>query len=73
MDPEAVSIVQEAVRTRLRNETVERAIGRTVRRRGLDFSRYVQVMSDLRDLAKERKVAPDEAAEALAEEKGQGD
>ncbi len=73
MDPEAVSIVQEAVRSRLRNETVERAIGRTVRRRSLDFSRYVQVISDLRDLAKERKVTPDEAAEALAKEKGQSD
>lgn len=68
MDPDAVSIVQEAVRTRLRNETVERAVGRTVRRRGLDFSRYIQVMSDLRDLAKERKVTLDEAAEGLARE-----
>ncbi|HIJ16546.1 MAG TPA: hypothetical protein HA364_02045 [Thermoplasmata archaeon] len=73
MDPEAISIVQEALRTRLRDETVERSIGRTVRRRGLDFSRYIQVMSDLRDLAKERKVTPGEAAEALAKDKGQGD
>ncbi len=68
MDPDAVSIVQEAVRTRLRNETVERAVGRTVRRRGLDFPRYIQVMSDLRDFAKERKVTLDEAAEGLAHE-----
>jgi hypothetical protein len=68
MDPEAVSIVQEAVRIRLRNETIERAIGRAVRKRGLDFSRYVQVMSDLRDLAKERKATSDEVAEGLAEE-----
>ena len=68
MDPDAVSIVQEAVRTRLRNETVERAVGRTMRRRGLDFSRYIQVMSDLRDLAKERKVTLDEAAEGLTRE-----
>jgi len=73
MDPESVSIVQEALRTRLRNETVERAIGRTVRRRDLDFSRYIQVISELRDFAKARKVTPDEAAEALAKEKDQGD
>lgn len=71
MDPEAVSIVREAVRTRLRDETMERSVGRTVRRRGLDFSRYVQVMSDLRDLAKERKSTVDEVAEQLAEEKGE--
>lgn len=73
MDPEAVSIVREAVRTRLRDETMERSVGRTVRRRGLDFSRYVQVMSDLRDLAKERKSTVDEVAEQLAEEKGEDD
>lgn len=68
MDPEAASVVREAVGTRLRDETIERSIGRTIRRRGLDFSRYIQVVGDLRDLAKERKVTPDEAAEALAEE-----
>ncbi|MEW5748094.1 MAG: hypothetical protein AB1793_04820 [Candidatus Thermoplasmatota archaeon] len=73
MDPETVSIVKEAVQTRLRDETIERAIGRTVRRRGLDFSRYIQVMSAVRDVASSRKVTPDEAAESLAEEKGEGD
>lgn len=70
MDQETVSIVKEAVRTRLRDETVERAVGRTVRRRGMDYSRYIQVMSDLRELAKERKVAVEEAAEGLEGEKG---
>lgn len=70
MDPEAVSIVVEAARTRLRNETIERSIGRTVRRRGLDFSRYIQIMSDLRDLAKERKVTTEEAAGLLGEDEG---
>ncbi len=69
MDPESVSIVREAVRTRLRDETIERAVGRTVRRRGMDFSRYIQVMSDLRDLAGERKVTLEEAAEGLQGEK----
>lgn len=68
MDKETVSIVREAVRTRLRNETIERSVGRAVRRRGMDFSRYIQVMSDLRDLAKGRKVTLDEAAEALSGE-----
>lgn len=56
--------------TRLRDETIERAIGRTIRRRGLDFSKYIQAVSDLRDLAKERKVTSDEAAEGLSKEKG---
>jgi len=70
MDQESVSIVAEAARTKLRNETIERSIGRTVRRRGLDFSRYIQVMSDLRDLAKERKVTVEEAAQNLREDEG---
>lgn len=66
MDQDTVSIVKEAIETRLRNETIERAIGRTVRRRGLDFSKYIRVMSDVRELAAERKVSSDEAAEALS-------
>lgn len=70
MDRESSSIVSEAVRTRLRDETIERSIGRTVRRRGLEFSKYIQVMSDLRDLAAENKVSVDEAAEGLAKEEG---
>jgi hypothetical protein len=72
MDPETASIVKEAVETRLRNETIERAIGRAVRRRGLDFSRYIQVMSAVRELASEKKLSADEAAEGLAEENGKG-
>ena len=68
MDPDTVSIVKEAVSTRLRDETLERAIGRTVRRRGLDFSRYIQVMSALRELAVERGVTADEAAAGLGEQ-----
>ncbi len=68
MDPDTVSIVKEAVSTRLRNEAIERAIGRTVRRRGLDFSRYIQVMSALRELAVERGVTADEAAAGLGEQ-----
>jgi len=67
MDADTVSIVKEAVRTRLRNETVERAVGRTVRRRNMEFSRYIQVMSDLRDLAREQKASLEDAAESLAE------
>lgn len=70
MDPESVSIVAEAARTKLRNETIERSVGRTVRRRGLDYSRYIQAMSDLRDLAKERKVTAEEAAQSLCEDEG---
>lgn len=71
MDPDTVSIVKEAVSTRLRDETLERAIGRTVRRRGLDFSRYIQVVSALRELAVERGVTADEAAESLGEQEHQ--
>lgn len=71
MDSDTLSIVKEAVSTRLRNEAIERAIGRTVRRRGLDFSRYIQVMSALRELAVEHGVTADEAAEGLGEQEHQ--
>lgn len=68
MDPASISIIQEAVRTKLRDETVERSVGRTVRRRGLSFSDYIKVMSDLRDLAKEKAAPVDEVAESLLKE-----
>jgi hypothetical protein len=68
MDQEALEILKEAIETRLRGESVERSIGRTVRRRGLDFSVYISMMSDVRDFAASRKLSMDDAAENLLEE-----
>ncbi|MBE0517944.1 MAG: hypothetical protein IH630_01805 [Thermoplasmata archaeon] len=71
MDQEALEILKEAIETRLRSESVERSIGRTVRRRGLDFSIYIGMMNDIRDFAGPRKLSLDDAAETLLDEEYQ--
>jgi hypothetical protein len=68
MDEEDISIVQEAWRTRLRDETLERSMGRTIRRRGLEFSRYVGIMSAIRESAERRRISTDEFVESLLKE-----
>lgn len=68
MDEEDLSLVREAWRTRLRDETLERSMGRTVRRRGLEFSRYVAIMSLIRESAEAKGMSPDEFVESLLKE-----
>lgn len=69
MEPELLDILREAVKTRQRKEELERAVGRTLRRRNLDFGIYVQIMSELRGIAGSDKISVDEAAAKLLAEK----
>jgi hypothetical protein len=73
MDPEDVDILREAVQTRQRKEELERAVGRAVRRRNLDFQKYVRVVADLRDLAASKKISVEEAVAILLSEEKKGD
>jgi hypothetical protein len=65
MDDEGLAIIREALDTQLRNEDFDRAVGRTVRRRNLDFKKYLQVMGELRELAQGDSVSVEEAARKL--------
>jgi len=67
MDQAIKEVLIEAARTRQRKEPVERAVGRAVRRRGMDYQSYIAAMSDLRDLATSEKIEVDEALKKLAE------
>ena len=51
MDSSQLEILREALEIQQRKETFERALGRAVRRRDLDFSVYVQMVAEVRDLA----------------------
>jgi len=73
MDPEDVDILREAVQTRQRKEELERAVGRTVRRRNLDFQKYARVIADLRDLAAGKNISLEEAVAFLLSEEKKGD
>lgn len=66
MDEEGLGIVREALETQLRDEDFDRAVGRTVRRRHLDFKKYVEVMGELRELAQTQSITPEEAARRLS-------
>lgn len=68
MDQGNLEILREAANIRQRKETAERAIGRAVRRLGRDYHAYISAMSDLRELAAERKVDVDEALRTLLQE-----
>ena len=65
MDDEGLKIIHEALDTQLRNEDFERAVGRTVRRRNLEFKKYVEVVGELRELALAESVTPEDAARKL--------
>ena len=65
MDKTVEMVLVEASKTRQRKETAERAVGRAVRRLGLDYSVYIAAMSALRELASSTKRSVDETLKEL--------
>ena len=65
MDKSIEAVLVEASKTRQRKESVERAVGRAVRRKGLDYSVYIAAMSELRTLAASMKVDVGDALKGL--------
>jgi hypothetical protein len=65
MDSSQLEILREALETQQRKETFERALGRAVRRHDLDFSVYVQMVAEVRDLAQSNSTALETAARKL--------
>jgi len=65
MDDEGLSILKEALDTQLKNEDFDRAVGRTVRRRKLDFKKYIEVMGEVRELAKVQSIGIEDAARSI--------
>jgi hypothetical protein len=65
MDSSRLEILREALETQQRKETFERALGRAVRRHDMDFSVYVQMVSEVRDMALSNSVPMETAAHRL--------
>ena len=65
MDSSQLDILREALEIQQRKETFERALGRAVRRHDLDFSVYVQMVAEIRDLALSNSVPLETAARRL--------
>lgn len=66
MDDEGRSIIREALETQLRDEDIARAVGRTVRRRNLNFKKYIDIVSEMREAARAESISVDEAARRLS-------
>ena len=73
MEPALLDVLGEAVKTRQRKEELERAIGRALRRRDMDFKLYVQMMSELREVALHDGVSLDDAVKKLLSQSEKGD
>lgn len=65
MDEESLSIVREALETQLREEDFNRAVGRAVRRRKLDFKKYIEVVGEVREMAQAQSVSLEDAARKI--------
>jgi hypothetical protein len=61
LDPADRELLKEALDIKLRKEELEHALGRVLRKRGLDFERYVIITSALREARRK-----DEDLEAAA-------
>lgn len=65
MEEKHIQALSEAVESRRRKESLEEAVGRVARKRGLDFSAYVNIMSEVRERARDDGKTVDEAAQAI--------
>ncbi len=60
-------LLAEALKDLHKGETVERALGRIVRRSGGTYEEYVRIMGDVRELAVKEKLTSLDAARRLAQ------
>jgi hypothetical protein len=65
MDPSQLDILGEALEIQQRKETFERALGRAIRRHDVNFSVYVQMVAEVRELALSNSVPLETAARRL--------
>lgn len=70
MDPEDRGVLRETLERMRRRETLEEALGRVARKRGLDFSAYVRIISEVRDRAHSTGTDQENAARAILGESG---
>lgn len=60
-------LLSEALRDLHKGETIERALGRIVRRHGGTYDEYLRIMKGVRDVARKETLTPIEAARRLAQ------
>ena len=68
---ELASAISSSLESRRKDETFERALGKAIRRRRLSFTDYVEVISLIRERARNRGVSLEEAAADILSENSQ--
>ncbi len=60
-------MIRDALERRRKNETLERAIGKAVRRSGGKYEDYIEIMSHIREVRKGENLTLTEAAHRVAD------
>lgn len=71
MRREQLEVLREALEHLRSREEFEQAVGRAVRKRRLSFEFYLQLMAELRELARSERVSVEKVAKRLLEQGNQ--
>lgn len=67
MDKRDLEVIKDALKNKHRDEPFERALGRAIRKDRGDFKRYIRVITEVREFAREKRVDVVESAQILVE------
>lgn len=59
--------INEALSQARKKVAFEHTLGKTVRKRGMDFDAYLRLIGEIRDIARKRRISMEESARALVE------
>lgn len=62
--------ILDAIKDLHTNETFERALGRMVRNRRMSYENYMDIIAEIRELAKKKKIDLVEAARRIVKDQG---
>lgn len=65
---EVAAAIEATLRNRRKDETFERALGKSIRRKHLSFSDYVGAISEIRERARRDSISLEEAAGEIVSE-----
>lgn len=67
MDKRDLEVIKHALKNKHRDEPFERALGRAIRKDRGDFKRYLRIITEVREFARNKKVDVVEGAQILTE------
>jgi hypothetical protein len=67
LSPEEREAVKDALGSQLRKEEFDRALGKALRRKGLGFDRYIEIVSELRETSRKEGTPIEDVARRLVE------